>query len=201
MLRKSCFLVSCLLSLLVYVAWVPAQDKTTSPKKTAAKTEAAKEELVETDHAITVGGARLAYKATAGTLPLRDEHGKTRANVFFIAYTKAGVQDPRQRPIMFCFNGGPGSSSVWLHLGAFGPMRVALKDEGEAPPPPYRLVPNEATLLEQTDLVFIDPVSTGFSRPAEGQDAKQFHGVQQDIQSVGDFIRLYTTRFGRWDSP
>ena len=102
---------------------------------------------------------------------------------------------------MFCFNGGPGSSSVWLHLGAFGPKTIRLPDDGQAPTPPYSLIDNEFTLLDATDLVFIDPVSTGFSRAAPGVDAKRFHGFQEDIQSVGDFIQLFTTRYGRWRSP
>ena len=117
------------------------------------------------------------------------------ANVFFVAYTKTGVDDLSRRPITFAFNGGPGSSSVWLHLGAFGPKRVVLGDEGDAPPPPYRLVDNEATLLDLTDLVFIDPVSTGYSRSPEPKEEAQFHSVEGDVHSVGDFIRLYTTRY------
>jgi carboxypeptidase C (cathepsin A) len=160
-----------------------------------------KEQLSETKHSMTLAGAKLEYKATAGTLVLKEDEGKPLANVFFVAYTKAAVDDVSRRPITFAFNGGPGSSSVWLHLGAFGPRRVELGDNGEALPPPYRLVDNEQTLLDLTDLVFIDPVTTGFSRPAEGQNAKQFHGVEEDIHTVGDFIRLYVTRFGRWDSP
>jgi carboxypeptidase C (cathepsin A) len=166
----------------------------------AAKPEH-KEQLSETKHSLTLAGGKLDYQATAGTLVLKEDEGKPLANIFFVAYTKLGVDDLTRRPITFAFNGGPGSSSVWLHLGAFGPRRVQLGDNGEALPPPYRLVDNEQTLLDLTDLVFIDPVSTGFSRPAEGQGAKQFHGVQEDVQAVGDFIRLYVTRFQRWDSP
>src|SRR5262249_54188953 len=101
----------------------------------------------------------------------------------------------------FTFNGGPGSSSVWLHMGAFGPKRVLLRDDGQPRPPPGRLVTNEFTLLDLTDLVFIDPVTTGFSRAAKGQDPKQFHGVEEDVKSVGEFIRLYCTRYERWESP
>jgi carboxypeptidase C (cathepsin A) len=165
------------------------------------KADFLKENLSKTKHTITAGGAKLEYTATAGNLLIKEEAGKVKASIFFVAYTKAGVTDPATRPITFTFNGGPGSSAVWLHLGAFGPKRVLLGDEGEALPPPYRLVENANTLLDLTDLVFIDPVSTGYSRAAPGQDVKQFHGVQEDVHSVGDFIRLYTTRFGRWDSP
>jgi carboxypeptidase C (cathepsin A) len=167
----------------------------------AKKTEALQEKLSETRHSIMLNGKKLDYTATAGNLLLKEESGKIRASVFFVAYTKSGVDDASRRPITFTFNGGPGSSAVWLHLGAFGPKRVLLGPEGELLRPPYRLVENESTLLDQTDLVFIDPVSTGYSRPAPGQDVKQFHGVKEDIESVGDFIRLYAQRFGRWDSP
>ena len=118
-----------------------------------------------------------------------------------MAYTRDGVEDKTKRPLTFSFNGGPGSSSVWLHLGLLGPRRVLLDDDGFAYPPPYRLVDNAYSLLDHTDLVFIDPVSTGFSRAVPGEKPKQFHGFKKDIESVGDFIRLYTTRYQRWTSP
>ncbi|HVS37972.1 MAG TPA: hypothetical protein VMS17_20600 [Gemmataceae bacterium] len=172
-----------------------------TPPKAEKKDDPGKESFAETTHTITVAGAKLEYRATAGTLPLKDDEGKTTANVFFVAYTKTGVDDLSKRPITFAFNGGPGSSSVWLHLGAFGPKRVVLGDEGDAPQPPYRLVDNEDTLLDLTDLVFIDPVSTGYSRSPEPKEEAQFHSVEGDVHSVGDFIRLYVTRFNRWQSP
>jgi carboxypeptidase C (cathepsin A) len=175
-------------------------SRTAAQEKEKDKAEVSKETLVQTRHSITLNGAKLEYTATAGTLLLKEETGKVRASVFFVAYTKDGAE-AAGRPITFTFNGGPGSSAVWLHLGAFGPRRVLLSEEGVAPGPPYRLVDNENTILDLTDLVFIDPVSTGYSRPAAGQEAKQFHGVQEDIQAVGEFIRLYTTRFKRWESP
>lgn len=127
---------------------------------------------------------------------------KQKAKVFYVAYTRTDVgNDPAKRPITYSFNGGPGSASVWLHLGALGPRRTELTERGEAPLPPYRLVDNEATWLDATDLVFIDPVSTGYSRSATGEDPKQFHGFKEDLASVGDFIRLYTSRTARWASP
>jgi carboxypeptidase C (cathepsin A) len=193
-LRVICW--ACVFSLVLQNP-LPGQDKKTPAP--AAK-EHLKEVISDTWHSINLGGKKLDYKATAGNLLLKDEDGKVKASVFFIAYTK-DVKDPSKRPIMFTFNGGPGSSSVWLHLGAFGPKKVLMTDKGDPLPPPYKLVDNEYTLLDQTDLVFIDPVSTGYSRPAPGQDKKQFHGVQEDVQTVGEFIRLYTTRFKRWDSP
>ena len=170
-------------------------------KEGEASDKAAKEEKppVVTRHQMTLGGKPLAYTATAGYMPMKDESGKLKANVFFIAYTKDGVTG--RRPVTFTFNGGPGSSSVWLHLGVVGPKRVLMTDEGWAPPPPYRLVDNEWSWLAFSDLVFIDPVTTGYSRPAEGEKPEQFHGIQEDIQSVGEFIRLWATKYGRWADP
>jgi carboxypeptidase C (cathepsin A) len=183
----------------------PAADSAsadkTKDKKDGDADKAAKEEKppVVTKHQMTLGGKPLAYTATAGYMPMKDESGKLKANVFFISYTKDGVTG--RRPVTFSFNGGPGSSSVWLHLGVVGPKRVVMTDEGWAPPPPYRLVDNEWSWLAFSDLVFIDPVTTGYSRPAEGEKPEQFHGIQEDIQSVGDFIRLWTTKYGRWADP
>jgi carboxypeptidase C (cathepsin A) len=133
--------------------------------------------------------------------PVDPTKGKPKAQVFFVAYVAEDVGDPGTRPLTFAFNGGPGSSSIWLHLGGIGPRRAQLSDAGEALPPPSKLVDNESTWLPKTDLVFIDPVGTGYSRPAPGEDAKQFWGYKEDIQSVGDFIRLWTTKYGRWASP
>lgn len=159
-----------------------------------------KEEQSETTHTITIGGEDIHYKATAGTMILKDSEGKSKASVFYIAYTKEGVENTAERPVTFCFNGGPGSSAIWLHLGVFGPKRVELSEEGYAVPP-YRVIDNQYSILDRTDLVFIDPVSTGYSRAAPGEDPKQFHGVEEDIKSVAEFIRLYTTRNKRWGSP
>jgi carboxypeptidase C (cathepsin A) len=161
----------------------------------------AEDRLVTTQHHAVIGGQEIRYAATSGTLILRDEDGKPKASIFFTAYTRDGVKDLGKRPITYTFNGGPGSSSVWLHLGAFGPRRVALEDEGWAPPPPYHLVDNGESLLDLTDLVFIDPVTTGFSRAIPGKEARSFYGLEEDAEAVAEFIRLYTTRFGRWPSP
>lgn len=160
----------------------------------------AEEKMVKTQHTIHAKGQELHYTATAGTLLLRKDDDKPKASIFFVAYTLDGA-DAAKRPVTYTFNGGPGSSSVWLHLGALGPRRVALSPEGTPVPPPYHLVDNEQTALAFTDLVFIDPVSTGFSRAAPGEDPKQFHGLEGDLESVSDFIRLYTTKFNRWSSP
>ncbi len=171
-----------------------------SPASTAAKDELL-DTLAVADHEIFINGSALRYTTTTGTLVIKDEAGKAKSTIFFIAYTKQDVEDVSSRPLTISFNGGPGSSSVWLHLGLLGPRRVLSGDVGTMQPPPYRLLDNEFTLLTVSDLVFIDPVSTGFSRPAPGEEAKQFHGLENDIESVGDFIRLYVTRYKRWSSP
>ena len=161
----------------------------------------AKDKISTTHHSVTIGGQTINYTARAGTIIMRDEEGKPRASFFFTSYTKDGA-DPARRPITYTFNGGPGSSSVWLHMGAFGPKRVVYADdEGHAAKPPYRTVDNEGSILDVTDLVFIDPVTTGYSRAIPFSDANKFHGVDSDIQSVGEFIRLWTTRYSRWASP
>lgn len=163
------------------------------------------DKLSITRHSVTINGEEIRYTATAGTLVLKEETDKEgekpKASVFFIAYTRDDVEDTAARPITFSFNGGPGSSSVWLHLGVLGPRRVKPDENGELPPPPAQLTNNEYSILDKTDLVFIDPVSTGFSRAVPGEEAKQFHGFKKDIESVGDFIRLYLGRYKRWASP
>jgi carboxypeptidase C (cathepsin A) len=153
-----------------------------------------------TKHSIQMNGKSLAYTATAGMLVIQKD-AKPWASMFYVAYTLDGAQDLSKRPITFAFNGGPGSSSVWLHLGALGPKRIAMGPDGEQPKPPYRLVDNDDTALQFTDLVFIDPVSTGFSRAAPGEKPAQFHGFDGDLESVAEFIRLYSVRAERWGSP
>ena len=154
----------------------------------------------QTQHTGKFGGQTVAYTATAGTLALKSAAGKARANVFFVAYTKDGVA-PGTRPIAFAYNGGPGSASVYVHMGLFGPRRVQMADDGFQPAPPYELVDNEESLLDVADVVVIDAVTTGWSRMVEGEDGRNFHGVRQDIEAFSDFIRLYLTRFNRWASP
>ncbi|WP_022835850.1 S10 family peptidase [Salisaeta longa] len=160
------------------------------------------DELSVTEHQVTVDGETIRYTATAGYLPLRQEDGTVQAYVFFTAYTRNDAT-AAQRPITYAFNGGPGSSSVWLHMGALGPKRVeAVTGKTNATPPPHGVQDNPHSWLKFTDLVFIDPVTTGYSRAAKGTDASAaFHGVEADIASVARFIRLYTTRYERWISP
>lgn len=174
-------------------------DPTETPKP---QPETPKEEQISTQHVLNVNGEAIAYTAVAGTMVLKAEDGTIpKASVFFIAYTRDRVEDPSKRPITFSFNGGPGSSSIWMHLGLLGPRRVRLAEDGGPVSPPYQLVDNAFSLLGETDLVFIDPVSTGYSRPTPGEEAKQFHGLEQDAEWMGEFIRLFTTRFQRWSSP
>jgi carboxypeptidase C (cathepsin A) len=166
------------------------------------------DDLVTTRHSITTDEGGLNYSVTTGRIVLRQEAHtddkfdgpKAKAEVFVTAYT-ADCDDPAVRPVTFAFNGGPGSSSVWLHLGLLGPRRVLMGDVGALLPPPYGLADNRETLLRHSDLVFIDPVSTGFSRAVKGEKSKEFHGYGGDIESVGEVIRLWTTRNGRWMSP
>ncbi|MEZ4864158.1 MAG: hypothetical protein R3C14_22795 [Caldilineaceae bacterium] len=180
----------------------PEQTQTAKTNSIPAETKVEpKDELVVAEHELTLNGQRLRYTTTTGTIVMKDEAGKAKSSIFFVAYTKNDVADLSARPLTISFNGGPGSSSVWLHLGLLGPYRVVSGDVGAIQPPPYQLLPNEQTLLLESDLVFIDPVSTGYSRPAPGEEAKQFHGLEKDIESVGDFIRLYVTRYQRWRSP
>lgn len=158
------------------------------------------EEQVSTQHEITLAGESIHYTATAGNFLLKDDNGNAKGSVFYISYLKDDTTDKTLRPITFCFNGGPGSSSVWLHMGAFGPRRVQFSDSGVAIPP-YSTITNDYSILDLTDLVFIDPISTGYSRPVPGEDAKQFYGVEEDVKWMAEFIRLFVTRLGRWDSP
>ena len=156
---------------------------------------------VVTHHELRLGGRTLRYSVTTGMMPLKNEAGETEANIFYMAYVAERTGGPEKRPLTFSFNGGPGSSSVWLHLGAIGPKRVRMLEEGAMPAPPFELVDNDATWLDLTDLVFIDPVGTGYSRPKKPELGKKFWGVEGDIQSVGEFIRLYLSRHERWASP
>jgi carboxypeptidase C (cathepsin A) len=201
--KKISLAISALLLLLAFPALAQPPGASMKDAKPEEKRPLAppEEKSAVTRHSLALDGKTYPYTATAGTLLLRNDEGTVTASVFYIAYTLDGVKDPASRPVTFSFNGGPGAASLWMHLGAFGPKRVARTDEGFALPPPGKLVDNENSILDASDLVFIDPVSTGFSRPAPGQDPKQFHGVKEDIESVADFIRLWVTRNQRWASP
>jgi carboxypeptidase C (cathepsin A) len=172
-----------------------AQQKPDQPK------EELKETVSVTKHTIDVGRQPLRYTATAGTIVLKDEKDKPQASMFYVAYTRDDVTDRARRSIFYSFNGGPGTASVWMHMGFTGPRRVVYDDEGMMLSPPFRLADNEHTILDIADIVYIDPVATGYSRMAAGEDPHRFHGTLDDIKSVAEFIRLWTTRNNRWDSP
>ena len=156
---------------------------------------------VFTTNTVTIAGKHVTYMAETGMLPILKPDGTSRASVFYVAYTRFGETNAATRPVTFCFNGGPGSSSVWLHLGALGPRRVNMNENGTLPKPPFSLVDNSYSILDGSDLVFIDPVATGFSRATKDEQAKQFFSQSGDLESVGEFIRLWTTRHERWLSP
>ncbi len=201
----------------------PREAAATQESNATAVGEGAKES-VTTGTLNPAEGAPISYTATAGYMPLKTEQGKLRANIFYIGYVEGkgaaasqpstqpstepqsqpaplSPNDAANRPITFVFNGGPGAASVWLHMGAVGPKRVNIPDDGTAPKAPYSVVENRYSWLPATDLVFIDPVNTGYSRADAPEDAKEFFGVQADIASVGEFIRLYLTKNRRWGSP
>ncbi len=153
-----------------------------------------------THHQATVNGKTLNYTATAGRLPIKREDGKIEAEMFFVAYTLDG-QDAGRRPLTFAFNGGPGSASVWLHMGALGPKRVVLQQNGFMPAAPYRVENNPDTILDRSDIVMVDAMATGYSRAATAELTKKFLGLKGDVQAFGEFIRLYLSRYDRWTSP
>lgn len=184
--------------ILLWALTATAQD---NAKPEAKKGADAAEKPVVSQHSATIDGVEVKYSVEAGKLDLKADDGKLKARIFYIAYRKDGESDVARRPLTFCFNGGPGSSSVWLHLGMVGPRRIRFPDDASVLRPPYALEANPHSLLDKTDLVFIDPVSTGYSRPADGEAKSQFHGYDEDLQSVGQFIHDYTTRSQRWPSP
>ena len=202
-----------LLAVLLFAPQPPSPSPSPSPPEKAEKSEKAdktdktekvpekEEPPIVTRHETRIGGKLVKYTVTTGMMPLKSEAGDTEARIFFMAYTADRPGAPAQRPLTFSFNGGPGSSSVWLHLGAIGPKRVKMLDDGRMPAPPYELVDNDESWLDQTDLVFLDPVGTGYSRATKPELGKKFWGVQGDIESVGEFIRLYLSRYQRWGSP
>ncbi len=174
-----------------------AKPKAETPEEKRKGVE--EEKPVATHHEIRIRGAALKYTATAGLMPLESEQGEVEAHIFYTAYTLDN--QGARRPLTFVFNGGPGAASVWLHLGALGPRKVRLLPDGAMPHPPFELEDNQDSWLDKTDLVFIDPVGTGYSRASKPEYGKKFWSVEGDIQSVGEFIRLYLSRNQRWSSP
>ena len=189
-------------------ATAPAEQKPPASEVASGKDKDKEEHFdvsevppVVTHHQISVGGKTLQYTATAGRLPIKRADGKIEAEMFFVAYTLDG-QEASKRPLTFAFNGGPGSASIWLHMGALGPRHVVLQQpDGFMPPAPYHIEDNQYTLLDKSDLVLVDAIGTGFSRAADSELFKKFWGVKGDIEAFSEFVRLYITRYERWSSP
>ena len=200
------------LAVIVLLAFAPAalaQQRPGAPPDAPQRPQAAgqyetasavADEPSKTPHVLRLDGREIRYTATAGTIPIRLDDGKVAARMFFVAYTKDG-EDAKTRPIAFLYNGGPGSASVWLHMGSFAPRRARMADEGFQPAPPYQLVDNEHSLIDVADLVFVDAIDTGYSRVMAGVDNNQFHGQDGDIRAFGEFINAYLGASNRWPSP
>jgi len=178
----------------------PKQAETDKDKNESAE-PAPEPASSRTQHEVQIDGQTVKYTATAGWLIMKDDKDKPIARFGYTAYTRDGTKDLGRRPIMFAYNGGPGSSSIWLHMGILGPQRVVVNDQGYAPPPPSERVANAYSVLDVTDIVMIDPIGTGFSKPLGDAKSADFWGVDQDIKSVGQFIKRYVSDNGRWGSP
>jgi carboxypeptidase C (cathepsin A) len=203
--RICIFCAFALFAPIVCTSFAQEQEKDTKPaEKTAEKapeTTPAKEESSVTDHTIKIAGQTIPYKATAATILLKNDKDENEALIYYTAYTRSDVKDLSQRPLAFLYNGGPGSSSIWLHMGSFGPKRVITVNADITPPAPYKLEDNPDCLLDRADLVFIDPVGTGFSKAVGKAQDKDFWGVDQDAKSLAQFVQFYVTRNNRWNSP
>jgi carboxypeptidase C (cathepsin A) len=204
-LRTSVIVTFSALLLIVTAAPFAAQDAARDAKPTdskpASETLPPKEETSVTDHTIRLGGQTIPYKATAGTILLKDAKDEPTALMFYTAYVRSDVKDTSERPVAFLYNGGPGAASIWLHMGAFGPYRVATANAAATPPPPYQLADNPNTLLDKADMVFIDPVGTGYSHAVGKAQDKDFWGVDPDVRSMAQFIQHYVSQNNRWNSP
>ncbi|MGJ8642247.1 MAG: S10 family peptidase [Luteolibacter sp.] len=184
------------------ISWADEKQPSKESEEKKESKETKISDPIVKDGKVTIAGEVVTYKSTAGKMIIRDDEGKPQASIFYVSYEKDPVKDKKDRPVMFAFNGGPGSSSVWLHLGILGPRRIDFPGDGTEPvTPPARLINNESSILDVCDLVFIDPVSTGYSRAEKDGKPGDFHGVNSDISSVGDFIRIWITENGRWNSP
>ena len=181
----------------------PPPDKENPAKETKDKPDAPKPELrASTTGKIILGGKEIAYTAETNTIGLLNDKDESTASIFYVYYRRTGVDKPESRPLVFCFNGGPGSSAVWLHIGGLGPRRVILPGDGTtSPAPPYGMEDNPDCILDVADVVFVDPVNTGFSRPAKEHDPRQFFGYKEDVGYLGDFIRRFVSEHDRWASP
>jgi carboxypeptidase C (cathepsin A) len=198
-------LVVLALAAAMFPASVRAQEAPKAPEAKPAeppeKKEPPKEESSVTEHSIRVGGQLINYTATFGSILIKDDKDEPTALVFYTAYTRSDTKDMSQRPLTFAYNGGPGSASAWLHMGAFGPRRIVTDDPKFTPPAPYRLMDNAYSLIDKTDIVFLDPVGTGFSRAVGKAANKDFWGIDQDVHSLAQVIQIYVGRNNRWNSP
>ncbi len=188
--------------------WIAAMVATASVNAAAAQTDDSAPPAVEaedqssvTEGSVSIGRNRIDYEATSGLMVMRDDDGNPKTTFGYTAYQKTRVADPAERPILFAYNGGPGSGSMWLHMGILGPRRVVLNDPGHTGPAPYAHVNNEHSVLDVADLVMLDPPGTGFSRLMEGTEPEEYWGVDQDAAVVSKFIARFTTEHGRWRSP
>jgi len=186
------------------ISAVAAEESTKPPasKSDAAAPPVEAPKTVTKQASVLISGKKIPYKVTAGKIQLKDEAGKARASIFHVSYEREDVQDRYERPVMFAFNGGPGSSAVWLHIGVLGPRIVNLEGDGtRSTPPPLRVSENPLSILDVCDLVFVDPVSTGYSRAENEAKPEDFHGLNQDIESLADFVRVWVSARDRWASP
>jgi len=203
------FTIPLLLSLTLGAFGAPESKKSAEPsgkenhaEKSGEKPAAKSGEPVVREAAVEIGGQKIPYKVTTGKLQLKQDDGKVRASVFHVSYERGEVKDGTRRPVLFAFNGGPGSSAAWLHIGLLGPKVIQLPGDGTtAAPPPVRVADNSLSILDVCDLVFVDPVSTGYSRAENDTKPGDFHGLNEDIESVGDFIRRWISDHDRWDAP
>jgi carboxypeptidase C (cathepsin A) len=176
------------------------QDAVQAPPAREEYFGAAEEKVSKTSHTVRIDGREIRYTATVGTIPIRLDNSEIMARMFFVAYTKDG-EDPRTRPIAFLYNGGPGAATIWLHMGSFAPKHVRMADEGFQPAPPFQLQDNDNSLIDVADMIFVDAISTGYSRTAQGVSSEQFHGQSSDIRAFGEFINGWLTEYDRWSSP
>jgi len=199
MIKKSVFLVGLLATCLL--TGVPASADESEPEETSARKPVPDARSFITSHSARFNGDSISYTATAGETYVKDADGNPKASIFTFAYTKDDA-DPGSRPVTFLWNGGPGSSSLWLHMGTFGPQRVSVPSDAEhAGLPPYPVISSDETILDVTDLVFVDPVGTGFSRALGDHENKEFWGLNEDAKSMAEFIQTWITENGRWNSP
>jgi carboxypeptidase C (cathepsin A) len=195
-------LLSISMDMILWSSVCSAQESADAAQKNQASSEKSYVENASiTNHTLNINGKSISYTATAGYMPIKNDVNKLIAKIFFIAYTKDNQQSNSQRPITFAFNGGPGSSAIWLHMGALGPRRVLLADDGTALPKSYELVDNEYTWLDFTDVVFVDPVGTGYSRTSDDVNPQRFYNMNEDVKIMGEFVRLYVMEYQRWLSP